>query len=638
MRRRAYLVLLLPIVVMAADDRDLAQVEGEIAAITKTLDGLPALPPPQAIGRVGFHSSFVASAQAARWVQVDLGESREFDSVALVPASFSPSDHASGVYGMPPRFRVDASDDADFAAYQTLVDHTETDYRADPGPVFLLARMRARYVRFTATRLARQRLGRGFFCLGEVLVFAGPRNIATGCPVSSSGTYETQPTWTLANLTDGVTHLGPPIQASSLRTNGWHSAVAESDDHPKWVQIDLGSSQPLEEVRLHPAHPPDFPERPGFGFPLRFRVETSDDASFSAPRMLFDATAMDFVGPADNPVVIPAHGTRARFVRVTATKLWERSDDYIFALSELEAFSRGRNVAPNAPVSSFDETRSGAWAAGLLVDGHTSLGVLTDWAGWLADLSKRRELMAKLAGLTQERAALMARHQRHWLIAGAMAALVLAGTAAALHVRQRIQQRRSLIALRRQIARDLHDEIGSSLGSISLMSEVAMRDGDAGALQEIHRLAREAADSMRGIVWLVREPGVPSLERLIETMRQTAATLLGQTDWEFLAPQSPAPPVRSLDFHRHVFLFFKEAVHNVARHAGARKVLIQADWTGGSFSLTIQDDGIGFDPSRSTSGSGLDNLRHRAAALCGKLTLDSRPGEGTRVHLEVPLS
>lgn len=537
---------------------------------------------------------------------------------------------------MPPRFRVDASDDADFAAYQTLADHTDTDYAANPGPLFLPAKIRARHVRFTATRLARQRLGRGFFCLGEVLVFAGPRNIGTCCPVSSSGAYETQPTWALANLTDGLTHLGPPIKASSLRSNGWHSAIAATGDQTKWVQIDLGSVQPLDEVRLHPAHPPDFPERPGFGFPLRFRVEASDEASFSAPRTLFDATT-DYVSPADNPVVIPAHEAPGRFVRVTATRLWERSNDYIFALSELEVFSLGRNVAANAPVSSFDETRTGAWSADFLVDGHTSLGLITDWAGWLADLSTRRELMAKLAGLTQERAALMTRQRRHWLTAGAMVALVLAGTAAALHVRQRIQQRRSLVALRRQIARDLHDEIGSSLGSISLMSEVAMRDGDAAALQEIHRLAREAADSMRGIVWLVREPNVPTLERLIETMRQTAANLLGQTDWEFLVPQTPAPAVRSLDFHRHVFLFFKEAIHNVARHAGARKVLIQAHWTDRVFSLTIQDDGIGFDPSQGTGGSGLENLRHRAAALAGTLTLESRAGAGTRVHLEVPL-
>ena len=65
---------------------------------------------------------------------------------------------------------------------------------------------------------------------------------------------------------------------------------------------------------------------------------------------------------------------------------------------------------------------------------------------------------------------------------------------------------REMESLRQRMARDLHDEIGSHLGSIRLMSELALRDGrDADSLEEIHRLAGEAAESMRGIIWLVRE-------------------------------------------------------------------------------------------------------------------------------------
>ena len=200
-----------------------------------------------------------------------------------------------------------------------------------------------------------------------------------------------------------------------------------------------------------------------------------------------------------------------------------------------------------------------------------------------------------------------------------------------------MQQRRALNDLRRQIARDLHDEIGSSLGSIALMSELALRDGDASMMQDIHRLSREAAESMRGIIWLVREPGLPTLERLVETMRQTAGSLLGAMEWELEAPKEPAPPAPSLDFHRHVFLFFKEAVHNIARHAGASTVRINVAWTARDFTLTLRDDGCGFDPLRTSGGSGLDNLRHRAAALHGRVEITSAPGAGTRIQLTIPL-
>jgi signal transduction histidine kinase len=366
-------------------------------------------------------------------------------------------------------------------------------------------------------------------------------------------------------------------------------------------------------------------------------VEISDDAAFAQPRTLLEATNADFANPGDNPVAIPTNGLAGRFVRVTATKLWERTSDYVFALAELETFVGGENVAVNGTVSSFDETKTGAWSGAMLVDGQTSLGTIAPWPQWLEQLSQRQALTGELATLQQRLAEHRVSRQGTWLrIAGggALAGIIVTML---LHRRQKERQRRALIDLRRQIARDLHDEIGSSLGSIALMSELAMRESGSDTLHDIHRLSREAAESMRGIVWLVREPGIPTLERLVETMRQTAASLLGGVTWELRAPPEPAPPAPSLDFHRHVFLFFKEAVHNIARHARAKSVRIDITWAPSTFTLALHDDGIGFDPARTSAGCGLDNLRHRAAALHGQVDISSAPGEGTRIHLAVPL-
>ena len=628
---------LLPLLAAAQNRADPMDIEQRIASIRQELAALPELPPPQPSARVGFHSQFVGTTQAARWVQVDLGESRDFDSVVVVPAFFASAEQGSGAYGMPPRFRVDASDDADFGSYQTLADHTEADVPLSISPLFTAARTHARYVRFTATRLAQQRLGRGFFALGELFVFSGPVNMAAGAPVTSSGAYETQPTWMLGNLTDGLTHLGAPITPSAFRSNGWHSGIAATAEQTKWVQVDLGTAMPIDEVRLYPAHPPDFPERPGFGFPVRFRVEAGADAAFAHPQMLLDATAADFINPADNPVEMPAKGLSARYLRVTATRLWERAGDYVFALGELEAYAQRRNVALGAAVTSLDETKTGTWGGAMLTDGHTSLGTIQPWPQWLARLSRRQELITELAALRVRREALAGQRRQQWLML-AVAAIVLAAVIALwLQRRQRLHQRRALNDLRRQIARDLHDEIGSSLGSIALMSELALRDGDQAAMQDIHRLSREAAESMRGIIWLVREPGMPTLERLVETMRQTAGSVLGAAEWFLEAPSELAPTAPSLDFHRHVFLFFKEAVHNIARHARANAVRMEVTWTMQVFTLTLEDDGVGFDPARSSGGSGLDNLRHRAAALRGQVEIASSPGKGTRIHLAAPL-
>ncbi len=632
--RACLLLILLTLPSLAAETGDIGP---RMATIRQDLATLPGLPAPQPSARVGFHSQFVGTTQAARWVQVDLGAVRDFDSVVVVPAFVASTEQGSGAYGMPSRFRVDVSDSEDFGSYQTLADHTEADLPVSTSPVFIAAKARARYVRFTATRLTMQRLGRGFFALGELFVFRGQTNVAAGAAVTSSGVNESQPTWMSANLTDGFTHLGAPITPGTQRSNGWHSAIASSPEQTKWVQVDLGAAVPLEEIRLYPAHPPDFPERPGFGFPQRFRVEVADEASFAHPQSLLDATSADYVNPADNPVTVPAKGLKARYVRMTATSLWKRAGDYVFALGELEAYSGGKNVARDAAVTSLDETKTVAWSTGHLVDGQTSLGFIQSWPQWLEQLSRRQELKMELAALELRRIQMGAERQRLWIIMGGAAALVLVLGAWLLHRRQRLPQRRAVNDLRRQIARDLHDEIGSSLGSIALMSELALRDGDTSTMQDIHRLSREAAESMRGIIWLVREPGTPTLERLVETMRETAGRLLSGVNWRLDVPEGTASSAPSLDFHRHVFLFFKEAVHNAARHAQAKQVDISVRWTAHDFTLVIEDDGCGFDVSLVTGGSGLDNLRHRAAALKGRVEIHSRPSEGTRIELVAPL-
>jgi signal transduction histidine kinase len=265
---------------------------------------------------------------------------------------------------------------------------------------------------------------------------------------------------------------------------------------------------------------------------------------------------------------------------------------------------------------------------------------LVDWNDWLRQLSERREGAEQLVVLheAQQAELTVAQHRAAWLAAGVMAALGLWSIYAASRARR--ERVRELEALRERIARDLHDEIGSHLGSISLMSELALRQADGPgreSLQDIHRLAREAAVSMRGIIWLVREPGEPTLARLIEAMKQSAEALLPNVHWELTAPTAGMDRPAPLDFHRHVFLFLREALHNVSRHASAQNVNIDVTCTGEEFCLVIRDDGQGFDPNTASAGSGLANLRHRAEALGGKMELFSEPARGTRVTLHVPI-
>ncbi len=162
--------------------------------------------------------------------------------------------------------------------------------------------------------------------------------------------------------------------ATALRPQyGFHSQIVKRNDEEKWVQLDLGSAKPVAEILLRPAYDDYAGIGAGFGFPLRFRVEVSDDAAFqNGVIVLFDATARDQANPRTAPVSIPAEGRAFRHVRLTATRLAERKDDYMLALAEIEVIDAAGtgNLARDARVTAKDSIESGErWRRTNLVDG-----------------------------------------------------------------------------------------------------------------------------------------------------------------------------------------------------------------------------------------------------------------------------
>jgi signal transduction histidine kinase len=610
---------------------DIAYLERQQHTANSALKALPAPPSPQSHERSGFHSGFAPKAESARWVQVDLGAEFPLQAVVVVPALLGTSE----AYGFPRRFRVDASNDPLFADSIPLLDQTNADVPPMLAPWHIAAReVKARYVRFTATKLSPQpgMSSRFIFCLGELLVFSAGRNIALHSDVLAPNAVETLPTWSPKHVVDGTHPLGLPVKAGEKHSNGWHSAISSTADATKWVQVDWGSKQRVEEIRLIPAHPRDYPDRFGFGFPRRFKVEADD-------QLVFDSTSTDFANPGDTLVAFPTPGLQAQKIRITATQLWERSGDFVFALAELQTIDGGKNLALGSAVTSSDETTTVAWKSELLVDGLSSSGVLIDEAEWLAGLSKRRELTAELSTLAIAQSAALAVAQTRAVWLAGLVSLAVASFAVVAVLHSRRVREREMETLRQRISRDLHDEIGSHLGSIRLMSELALREDAASeSLDEIHRLAGEAAESMRGIIWLVREGDAPKLTSLVEAMRQSAAALLKGIDTHLQVSSGNDAATASLTFHRQVFLLFREAVHNIAKHANATKVEIEVSWQARRFQLRIVDNGCGFDVAAVTAGNGLANLRHRAEVIAGELTFTSESGKGTHITLEARLS
>jgi len=155
-------------------------------------------------------------------------------------------------------------------------------------------------------------------------------------------------------------------------SNGYHSAIHAQPESLAWIQVDLGAVVAIDEIRLIPARPTDFADTPGFGFPARFHVELSNEPAFARAGRVHVGVRPDHQNAPDEPYVIRPEHRSARFVRVTATRLWKRLEDYVFALGEIEVISSGVNRARGARVTALDSIEAGRWGRAKLVDGFDS--------------------------------------------------------------------------------------------------------------------------------------------------------------------------------------------------------------------------------------------------------------------------
>lgn len=584
------------------------------------------------------------------WIQIDLKTAQPIDSVSLLPAQVDWQSFNRPAYGFPVRFRIDLSE-KDLSTDKTLKtsvpvgDYTTADF-PNPGvaPVTIHCGGRvARYVRLTVTKLAEEN-EQYFYALSEIMVVASNLNVAIGCPVRASSSFDISPRWLANNLVDGRTPFGPLIKRDLKEEDGLYSGPDYKDvlrtNPPAWMQLDLGKTYPLQQVRLHPIHARLGADVPGFSFPVTFQVEASENTNFSPAVLLFAAT--NYPNPGNNPVTIWANDITARYVKITSLDT-NSQGEMRFGLSEMEVYSGSRNVARSNAMVSFIPPPTGRakdWPATLLVDGYTSFGKLIELPDWLAGWEQRQKLQTKLQSLQRLEGGLAAQAQRRaaWAGAGAggVGLVVLCSFLAIGHVKQR----RELENLRLRLTRDIHDEIGSNLAGIAMLSEVAL---EASADQEqrkdwteVNSIAQETLSAMREVLWLVDPREETSLDLMKHLQLAASRMLVGkEVYWKCIAGQLPAE--WPCEARRQVFLIFKESLTNIIRHAHAHRVELSAEVRQGRLQLSIADDGCGFDPLKVRPGIGTSSLQIRARALRGTVRIHSGPGAGTQVWLDVPL-
>jgi signal transduction histidine kinase len=190
----------------------------------------------------------------------------------------------------------------------------------------------------------------------------------------------------------------------------------------------------------------------------------------------------------------------------------------------------------------------------------------------------------------------------------------------------------------------LHDDIGSSLTQISILSEVVRQNtgaDDSSAsepLSMIARSSRELVDSMSDIVWAIN-PQKDQLSDLTQRMRRFASDVFTSRNIAFNLRLPPADRDVKLgaNLRREVFLIFKESINNMVRHSGCSQADIEFQLAQDSLLLRLSDNGKGFDTAQQSDGHGLLSMRERAGDIGGQFELTSTSGDGTTITLKVPL-
>ncbi len=625
----------------------LGRMEGRIKEIDGELTKLPVPKDQTWGGRFGYHSGSLVGEDEPSWAQYGLGRVAAVDGIVLVPVDLSYLGKQGEGYGFPKRFKVEVADNPEMEGAVTVVDCSRADV-PNPGKYprsWTFSAVSGRYVRVTSLKHPWEE-GGFFWAMEEMMVMSDGENVGVGSEKSASTWLDLGPQWALTRLCDGQSALGMPVDVNTPSpSRGYLSAGTKEANQHKWLSVDLRESCVIDRVKVLPLESDEYEVVGGRGFPRSFIIELSNDPEFKQVVWQGGRGSYPLGYPSGCAITLQVPGVKARYVRLTATGMWLRDGLYRFGLAELQVDSEGKNVALGKPVSAYDRADKpdgSGWAPEYLVDGYSSKFRLIEWPEYLDAMEKRRLLLGERADLKDRCAKARSLGRRLLFSSGVVVLFVLTGGWLWTVLRGSMLRRREIALMREQIARDLHDDIGSNLGGIMLLSEAAsLHTHDEQSREDfglIRSAAEETSTSMRDIVWLIRG-GHTSLRELLAKMRESALRILGDGNVSLrIEPADHQERELSLLFRRHVLMAFKETLNNIRKHAEATEVSISIHLTARTFAFTVRDNGKGFDPDLTGQlGHGLTNLKRRAERLGGSVLIESHPGKGSTVTFHAPL-
>ena len=617
----------------------------QLAEIDSQLTRLANYNPRSGVGVGGYRSSRQNQAHHLEWVEIDLGQTYKIDEVILVPEIRRSTNTILLTDGFPEAFRILAGTAADQKG-KVIASYTSDDNilpRIAPL-VIACAGIEASWIRLETTTLSPRAWNGGYALhLFEMLVFSGHENVALHQPVkASSQNVLASDKYNPALLVDGFL---PYVMDTAKGERSPAFVATSSPDQPGYLSIDLGKAQTLDQVHLHAVDLSDaIPQKRfnNFGMPRHMIVEGANAEDFNDAITLteFKVASVFEAGP----ILMkrfPAFSCRYVRLRVLEPNIELSPEAGAPAYSnigfaEIELFSNGINVAKakqangNYGFSTFNRSYAS------LTDGRNFYGDILPIRQWLNELAlrhklerQRPQLALRLNELYEEQ-----KSQLNRLIA---LAVILAAAMIVTLLVTRMTRMRQLAKIRLRLAADLHDELGANLHTIGLLSDLAVESReDDEAFADIQRRIRSEADrsgaEVRGCMDLLALRNY--YENLEADMQRAARRIMAKLDHELIIEGEPYLKKLKPRVRVDLFLFYKECLVNISRHASATAFSSNLSADKAGVRLIIRDNGIGIDEQQ--DGMTPKSLERRAGLLRAKVRIDHPAEGGTVVTLTIP--
>lgn len=621
-------------------NRSLNWLEQRLVEMDTELAGLARYSIRSGTGAIGYRSVYHADEEQLEWVNIDFGETYPLDEIILVPVICRDAQSGFQADGFPKAFRVVAGTPGDEEG-RIIAEYSEED-RLLPriAPLVIpCGGVSASWIRLETDRLSLRAFDERYVLqLSEIMAFSGTENVALHRQYTSKTNRRDGLAWDHRFLVDGfVPYL---MDAASGEKSIAFISQFTTNGHPA-LTIDLGRPEAVSTLHLHAVDPSDILPQAlssDFAIPRKMRLTGADHPDFRDEQSAIDLT-LDSIYDM-GPVIkwsFPEITNRffRLYIEAPATDPRFGPEAPRFGFAEIELLSNGRNLAHGKPVTRTDFISNPNRPLDLLTDGRNMYGTILPTREWMNQLARRHNLETERPRVVQELNRRYEQQKSNLQRLGWLSALLAAGIGFTILI-DRIFRMRKIQQIEQRIAADLHDELGANLHTIGLLSDLAeSAKSDPEELAMMHQRIRAVTErsgiAVRSCTDMLNSDEL--YKGLVADMQRAAQRSLAKLDHKMSIEGQAYLHQLSRRKCVDLFLFYKESLVNISRHSGATRFTTELEVGPRRLELTISDNGRGLEDSAENRIP--SSLKRRAKLLGAKVTVDSPPAGGTRIHLKL---